>query len=263
MVQEYERAVVFRLGRMLTGKARGPGVFFVIPCIDVYEKIDLRTQTYDVPPQEASRTSPRERSNQYFLDSDEGLCHGVCQCYNVLQGTVLNLITLLTGSAGVRQQHGGLRRGRLQHLHPVPRCRRPQEHSRNPQLGRDPLREVRGGRENTGSCNNVRDSIAMEMKLTLDAATCPWGVLVERVEVKDVRVPEQLQRAMAAEAEAAREARAKVIAAEGEHKASRALKHAADIITESPGALQVLKHFGRQYSILLSAAIPPNPQSHR
>ena len=84
-----------------------------------------------------------------------------------------------------------------------------------------------------------RDSIAMEMKLTLDAATEPWGVLVERVEVKDVRVPERLQKAMAAEAEAAREARAKVIAAEGEHKASRALKHAADIITESPGALQV------------------------
>ena len=52
VVQEYERAVVFRLGRMLTGKARGPGVFFVIPCIDMYEKIDLRTQTYDVPPQE-------------------------------------------------------------------------------------------------------------------------------------------------------------------------------------------------------------------
>ena len=52
VVQEYERAVVFRLGRMLTGKARGPGVFFVIPCIDQYEKIDLRTQTYDVPPQE-------------------------------------------------------------------------------------------------------------------------------------------------------------------------------------------------------------------
>ena len=52
VVQEYERAVVFRLGRMLTGKARGPGVFFVIPCIDMYEKIDLRTQSYDVPPQE-------------------------------------------------------------------------------------------------------------------------------------------------------------------------------------------------------------------
>ena len=73
----------------------------------------------------------------------------------------------------------------------------------------------------------------------MDVATEPWGVKVERVEVKDVRVPEQLMRAMAAEAEAAREARAKVIAAEGEHKASRALKHAAEIIAESPAALQV------------------------
>ena len=70
-------------------------------------------------------------------------------------------------------------------------------------------------------------------------ATEPWGVQVERVEVKDVRVPEQLQRAMAAEAEAAREARAKVIAAEGEHKASRALRHAAEVITDSPAALQL------------------------
>ena len=72
-------------------------------------------------------------------------------------------------------------------------------------------------------------------------ATEPWGVYVERVEVKDVRVPEQLMRAMAAEAEAAREARAKVIAAEGEHKASRALKHAAEVITDSPAALQVME----------------------
>ena len=70
-------------------------------------------------------------------------------------------------------------------------------------------------------------------------ATEPWGVRVERVEVKDVRVPEQLMRAMAAEAEAAREARAKVIAAEGEHRASRALKHAAEVIVDSPAALQV------------------------
>ena len=74
---------------------------------------------------------------------------------------------------------------------------------------------------------------------TLDEGTEPWGVMVERVEVKDVRVPEQLQRAMAAEAEAAREARAKVIAAEGEHKASRALRQAAEVIIDSPAALQV------------------------
>ena len=70
-------------------------------------------------------------------------------------------------------------------------------------------------------------------------ATDPWGVTVERVELKDVRVPEQLMRAMAAEAEAAREARAKVIAAEGEHRASRALRHAAEVIVDSPAALQV------------------------
>ena len=73
----------------------------------------------------------------------------------------------------------------------------------------------------------------------MDVATEPWGVKVERVEVKDVRVPEQLQRAMAAEAEAAREARAKVIAAEGEHKASRSLRQAAEVIMDSPAALQV------------------------
>ena len=73
-------------------------------------------------------------------------------------------------------------------------------------------------------------------------ATEPWGVKVERVEVKDVRVPAQLMRAMAAEAEAAREARAKVIAAEGEHKASRALRHAAEVITDSPAALQENKY---------------------
>ena len=78
------------------------------------------------------------------------------------------------------------------------------------------------------------------MQTSLEVATTAWGVTVERVEVKDVRVPENLQRAMAAEAEAAREARAKVIAAEGEHKASRALRHAAEVIAGSPAALQVL-----------------------
>ena len=77
------------------------------------------------------------------------------------------------------------------------------------------------------------------MQSSLDETTDPWGVKVERVEIKDVRLPVQLQRAMAAEAEAAREARAKVIAAEGEHKASRALRHAAEVICDSPAALQV------------------------
>ena len=100
------------------------------------------------------------------------------------------------------------------------------------------LRNVLGTR-NLGDILADREAIAHEMQTGLDEATDPWGVLVERVEVKDVRVPENLQRAMAAEAEAARNARAKVIAAEGEHKASRALKHAAEVILDSPAALQV------------------------
>merc|ERR1711894_740215 len=84
-----------------------------------------------------------------------------------------------------------------------------------------------------------REVIGESLLTQLDTATDPWGIEVERVEIKDVRLPQQLQRAMAAEAEAAREARAKVVAAEGEHKASRALKEAADVINESPSALQL------------------------
>ena len=96
------------------------------------------------------------------------------------------------------------------------------------------------GTKSLGDILSERESIAREMQELLYEATYNWGVTVERVEVKDVRVPEQLMRAMAAEAEAAREARAKVIAAEGEHKASRALRHAADLIVENPAALQVV-----------------------
>lgn len=95
------------------------------------------------------------------------------------------------------------------------------------------------GTKNLSEILSDRESIAEDILRNLDVATDPWGVKVERVEVKDVRLPQQLQRAMAAEAEAAREARAKVIAAEGEKKASRALKEASDIISESPAALQL------------------------
>merc|ERR1711988_1638465 len=82
-------------------------------------------------------------------------------------------------------------------------------------------------------------SISGSMQANLDDATAAWGIKVERVEIKDARLPVQLQRAMAAEAEAAREARAKVIAAEGEQKASRALKEASEVISESSSALQL------------------------
>ena len=104
------------------------------------------------------------------------------------------------------------------------------------------LRNILGTRD-LGDILSERESIATEMQELIHEATEPWGVEVERVEVKDVRVPEQLMRAMAAEAEAARNARAKVIAAEGEHKASRALCHAADVIAGNPVALQVYLQF--------------------
>ena len=95
------------------------------------------------------------------------------------------------------------------------------------------------GTKNMSEILSDRETIAVDILEHLDWATGPWGVKVERVEVKDVRLPQQLQRAMAAEAEATREARAKVIAAEGEQKASKALKEASDILSESPAALQL------------------------
>ncbi|KOX69736.1 hypothetical protein WN51_05021 [Melipona quadrifasciata] len=104
-------------------------------------------------------------------------------------------------------------------------------------LAASTLRTVLGTR-NLAEILSERETISHTMQSSLDEATDPWGVKVERVEIKDVRLPVQLQRAMATEAEATREARAKVIAAEGEMLASRALKEASDVISMSPAALQ-------------------------
>merc|ERR1719309_315184 len=185
VVQEYERAVIFRLGLLLTSGARGPGVFFIIPCVDMYEKIDMRTQTYNVPPQE-------------ILTKDSVTVFVSAIMYYKVKDPISAVTNVDDYSSSARL------------------------------LAATTLRNVLGTR-NLGDILSERESIAQEMQSTLDEATDPWGVQVERVEVKDVRVPEQLQRAMAAEAEAAREARAKGIAAEGEHKASRALRHAAEV----------------------------------
>nr|XP_055127244.1 stomatin isoform X2 [Symphalangus syndactylus] len=105
-------------------------------------------------------------------------------------------------------------------------------------LAQTTLRNVLGTK-NLSQILSDREEIAHNMQSTLDDATDAWGIKVERVEIKDVKLPVQLQRAMAAEAEASREARAKVIAAEGEMNASRALKEASMVITESPAALQL------------------------
>merc|ERR1719362_2562011 len=195
VVQEYERAVIFRLGRLLAGGARGPGVFFVIPCVDIYEKIDMRSQTFEIPPQEILTKD----SVTVFVNA--------IMYYKVANAThAVSNVDDYSGSARL--------------------------------LAATTLRNVLGTLT-LGEILSQRESIAKDMRQNLDVATEPWGVKVERVEVKDVRVPEQLQRAMAAEAEAAREARAKVIAAEGEHKASRSLRQAAEVIMDSPAALQL------------------------
>lgn len=195
MVQEYERAVIFRLGRVKKGGAVGPGLFFIIPCMDQIVVTDLRTMSFDVPPQEIltkdSVTVAVDAVVYYKISTPMA---AVCNVSDYAKSTKLLASTTLRTILGTKS-----------------------------------LSEILSERE----------SIAVDILDHLDRATDPWGVKVERVEVKDCRLPQQLQRAMAAEAEATREARAKVIAAEGEQKASRALKEASDIISESPAALQL------------------------
>lgn len=194
-MQEYERAVIFRLGRLLPGGAKGPGMFFILPCIDSYQKVDLRTVSFDVPPQE-------------ILTKDSVTVAVDAVVYFRIYNATMSITNVENANRSTRL------------------------------LAQTTLRNVLGTK-NLSEILMERDTISHTMQSSLDEATDPWGVKVERVEVKDVRLPQQLQRAMAAEAEAAREARAKVIAAEGEMNASRALKEAADIISESPSALQL------------------------
>ncbi|XP_076823161.1 stomatin-like [Clavelina lepadiformis] len=195
VVQEYERAVIFRLGRLAKGGAKGPGIFFVIPCTDEYRKVDLRTVSFDVPPQE-------------ILTKDSVTIAVDAVVYYRVQDATMSI-------ANVENADGATRL-----------------------LAQTTLRNMLG----TKSLSEVltdREHISSGMQSTLDEATDPWGIKVERVEIKDVRLPVQLQRAMAAEAEAARDARAKVIAAEGEMNASRKLKEAADVMSESPNSMQL------------------------
>jgi len=194
IVQEYERAIIFRLGRAKK-QARGPGLFFVIPCIDSFKKVDLRTVSFDVPPQE-------------ILTKDSVTVSVDAVCYYKIFDPWVSVVKVENAAASTRL------------------------------LAQTTLRNILGTK-NLAETLSHRDSIALDMQQILDIGTDPWGVKVERVEVKDVRLPQQLQRAMAAEAEASREARAKVIAAQGEADASRMLKEAADVINESPSALQL------------------------
>ncbi|XP_067946777.1 stomatin-like isoform X2 [Watersipora subatra] len=194
IVTEYERAVIFRLGRV-KGGARGPGMFFIFPCMDNIIKIDLRTITYDVPPQE-------------ILTKDSVTVSVDAVCYFRIYDPVLSV-------NAVENAH---RSAQL--------------------LAQTTLRNHLGLRT-LAEILSERDEISHNLQANLDEATDRWGIKVERVELKDVRLPVQLQRAMAAEAEASREAKAKVIAAEGEQRASKALKEAADVMSTSGTALQL------------------------
>ncbi|KAM6987947.1 stomatin (EPB72)-like 3a isoform 1-T1 [Tautogolabrus adspersus] len=195
IVNEYERAVIFRLGRISDRKPKGPGLFFVLPCTDNFVKVDLRTVSFDIPPQE-------------ILTRDS-----VTVC---VDGVVYFRIHCpISSVANVSNAHLSTRL-----------------------LAQTTLRNVLGTK-NLAELLSDREGISLSMQESLDEATDPWGIKVERVEIKDVKLPQQLQRAMAAEAEASREARAKIIAAEGEMNASRALKEASLVIAESPSALQL------------------------
>lgn len=194
VVQEYERAVIFRLGRLLGG-AKGPGIFFVIPCTDEYSKIDMRTKSFDVPPQE-------------ILTKDS---------VTVAMDAVVYYRVKCATSAVANVEDVD---------------------SATKFLAQTTLRNVLGTK-NLAEILTDRDHISHTLMEILDDATDAWGIAVERIEIKDVCLPKQLQRAMAAEAESAREAKAKVIAAEGEMNASVKLKEAADILASAPNAMQL------------------------
>ncbi|XP_052790880.1 stomatin-like [Mya arenaria] len=195
VVQEYERAVIFRLGRIKGRRAQGPGLFFLMPCVDTFIKVDLRTFTFNIPPQEI-----------LTRDSVTVVVDAViyARIYDATMATV-----------NIKDARGSTNL-----------------------LGATTLRTMLG----TVGLSEIlsdRDRIDRDMQNTLDNATHYWGVKVERVEIKDVRLPIQMQRAMAAEAEAGRMARAKVISAEGEMKAARSIKQAADVLQESPASIQL------------------------
>ena len=193
VVKEYERGVIFRLGRV-QGGPKGPGLFILLPMIDRMVKIDLRTVTMDVPPQDViTRDNVPARVNAvvYFRVVDPN--RSVIEVENHVLATS--------------------------------------------QISQTTLRSVLGQKDLDELLTN-REEINEELQSIIDEQTDPWGVKVSVVEVKDVEIPSQMQRAMARQAESERERRAKIIAAEGEYQASERLRQAADRL-ESPTALQL------------------------
>ena len=193
ILREYERAVVFRLGRLIDTK--GPGLILLIPLVDRIERVDLRTVTLNIPPQEViTRDNVPSSVNAvaYFrvIDPDRA----IVEVENFLLATS--------------------------------------------QISQTALRSVLGKAE-LDQLLAERERLNEELQKIIDESTEPWGVKVTAVEIKDVEIPEQMQRAMARQAEAERERRAKIINSEGEYQAAQKLTDAADIISTNPASLQL------------------------
>jgi regulator of protease activity HflC (stomatin/prohibitin superfamily) len=193
ILREYERGVIFRLGRLIAQK--GPGLIFLIPIVDRMVRIDLRTVTLTVPPQEViSRDNVTVRVNAvaYFRVIDPN--RAVTEVENFLLATS--------------------------------------------QISQTTLRSVLGKAE-LDSLLSERERLNTELQQIIDEQTEPWGVKVSTVEVKDVELPADMQRAIARQAEAERERRAKIISADGEFQAAEKLSQAANIMSANPATLQL------------------------
>lgn len=193
VLNEYERAVIFRLGRLTP--FRGPGVIFVIPILERMVRIDLRTVTLDIPPQDVitkDNVSVKVSAVLYFRVVDPS--RAVTEVANYLFATM--------------------------------------------QLAQTTLRSV-GGQTELDELLSQRDKLNARIQEVVDSQTEPWGVKVTLVELKNIDLPQDMQRAIAAQAEAERERRAKVIAAEGEFQASQKLADAAIVMSKSPITLQL------------------------
>jgi len=193
IVQEYERGVIFRLGRLVG--AKGPGLFFIIPLVDRMVKIDLRVITLDIPSQEAitkDNVTVKVNAVAYFRVVDPSRAVVAVEDY---------------------------RRATWQ-------------------ISQTSLRSVLG-QSDLDELLIHRDEINQKLQQIIDEQTEPWGIKVSIVEVKDVELPDTMKRAMARQAEAEREKRAKIIHAEGEFTASEQLKQAAAVIAQEPAAIQL------------------------
>jgi len=194
VAREYERGIIFRLGRLLP-EPKGPGLFLLIPVVDRMVKVDLRTITLTIPPQEViTKDNVPVRVNAVAYFRIVAPKDAIVQIENFMVATSQIAQTTLRSVLG-------------QHV----------------------LDELLSERE---KINGILQGI-------IDESTAPWGIKVSIVEVKDVEIPSSMQRAMARQAEAERERRAKIINAEGEFQAAERLKDAAAVIGEQPVALQL------------------------